>query len=68
MSDPLKLVETLERTHSLSLAEYEALLRQRSEALSAELRARAVRVRKAVYGNTVFTRGLIEISSFCKND
>ena len=68
MSDPLKLLDTLERTHSLSLAEYEALLLNRSEALSAELRARAVRVRKEVYANTVFTRGLVEISSYCKND
>ena len=68
MSEPLELIEKLERTHSLSLAEYEALLRNRSEALSAELRARADRVRKAVYGNAVFTRGLVEISSFCKND
>ena len=68
MSEPLDLVEKLERTHSLNTAEYEALLRNRSEALSAELRERAVRVRKAVYGNAVFTRGLVEISSFCKND
>jgi biotin synthase len=68
MSDPLKLLDTLERTHSLSLADYEALLRNRSEALSVELRARAVRVRKTVYGNAVFTRGLVEISSYCKND
>lgn len=68
MSDPFSLIDKLERTHSLSLAEYEALLAQREEALAAELRLRAVRVRKAVYGNSVFTRGLIEISSWCKND
>lgn len=68
MSDPLSLIDKLERTHSLSLAEYEALLAQREEALAAELRLRAIRVRKAVYGNSVFTRGLIEISSWCKND
>ena len=68
MSDPFSLIDKLERTHSLSLAEYEALLVQREEALAAELRLRAVRVRKAVYGNSVFTRGLIEISSWCKND
>ena len=68
MSEPLELLEQLERTHSLSPAEYEALLRNRSEALSAELRARAVRVRREVYGNAVFTRGLVEISSYCKND
>ncbi len=68
MSDPFSLIDKLERTHSLSLVEYEALLAQREEALAAELRLRAVRVRKAVYGNSVFTRGLIEISSWCKND
>lgn len=68
MPEPLELVEKLERSHSLSLAEYESLLLQRSDALTAALRERAVRVRKAVYGNTVFTRGLVEISSWCKND
>ncbi len=68
MSELLSLIDKLERTHSLSLAEYEALLTQREEGAAAQLRDRAVRVRKAVYGNTVFTRGLIEISSWCKND
>lgn len=68
MPEPLELVEKLERSHSLSLAEYESLLLQRSDALTAALRERAVRVRKSVYGNTVFTRGLVEISSWCKND
>lgn len=68
MSDPLLLIEKLERTHSLSLGEYEALLTLRGEGPASALRERAVAVRKAVYGNTVFTRGLIEISSWCKND
>ena len=31
-------------------------------------RACARAVRKAIYGNAVFTRGLIEISNICKND
>ena len=68
MAELIELVERLERSRSLTLDEYEALLLHRSEALSAELRERAVRVRRAVYGNTVFTRGLVEISSFCRND
>lgn len=68
MSDLLSLIDKLEHTHSLSLAEYETLLTQCGEGPASELRERAVRVRKAVYGNTVFTRGLIEISSWCKND
>ncbi len=68
MSDCVHLVRKLESEHSLTLAEYEILLRARDETLAAQLRERAVQVRQAVYGNTVFTRGLIEISSFCKNN
>ena len=68
MSDCIQLVQKLAEEHSLTLAEYETLLRERSDALAAALREQAVRVRQAVYGNTVFTRGLIEISSYCKNN
>lgn len=68
MPDLFSLIDRLEREHSLSEAEYQTLLENRNEALTAELRERAVRARKSVYGSTVFTRGLIEISSFCKND
>ena len=68
MSDCIQLVQKLAEEHSLTLAEYETLLRERSDALAAALREQAVRVRKAVYGNAVFTRGLIEISSYCKNN
>ena len=62
------LIDKLEREHSLSETEYRALIEGRNEALAADLRDRAVRVRKAVYGNAVFVRGLIEISSYCKNN
>lgn len=68
MPELLELIAKLEQAHSLSLAEYEALIRGRTPQMESELRERAVRVRKAVYGNQVFTRGLIEVSSWCKND
>ena len=68
MSDCVQLVRKLAAEQSLTLAEYETLLRERNEALAAELREEAVRVRQDVYGNAVFTRGLIEISSYCKNN
>ncbi len=68
MSDPQRLIERLTREHSLSEEEYALLIDSRNEAVSAALRERAVAVRKAVYGNAVFTRGLIEISNYCKND
>lgn len=68
MPDLFALVETLEREHSLPLAGYQALIEGRSEALCEALRTRAVRARERVYGRAVFTRGLIEISSWCKNN
>ena len=34
----------------------------------ADLTARAAAVRKSVYGNKVFIRGLIEFTNYCKND
>ena len=62
------LIERLERTHALTLEEYERLIAERTPKLAEALRERAVRVRQAVYGNRVFVRGLIELSSYCKND
>lgn len=62
-----KLAEKLINTHSLTETGYAELIRSREEVRDT-LRGAAVAVRKAVYGNRVFTRGLIEISSYCKND
>lgn len=63
-----RLVEKLCRKRSLSLAEYELLVAQRTPKTAQQLAAHAVEVRKRVYGTKVFTRGLIEASSYCKND
>ena len=60
----LKLIET----GSLSLEEYETLIRERDEEVFSLLREKAVEKRRAVYGNAVFVRGLIEIGNICKND
>ena len=68
MFELTSLIEKLEREHSLSLEEYEALIAGRNETLAALLRERAVRARKQFYGTTVYVRGLIELSSWCKND
>ena len=68
MSELYKLIDALEHRHSLSLEEYQALIQGRNPALSEALREKAVRVREQIYGKTVFVRGLIEISSFCKNN
>ncbi len=52
----------------LNEAEYAELIRNRCPESVELLKERAVELRKAVYGTEVFTRGLIEISSICKND
>lgn len=64
----IALIDKLEREHSLTLAEYQTLIDNRTPELAEELARRAVAARQKIYGNAVFIRGLIEISNFCKND
>ena len=52
----------------LTEAEYATLIEHRTPEIAARLAEAAVAVRREIYGDAVFTRGLIEISSFCKND
>ena len=62
------VVKKFKKYHSLSLNEYEILLKNYSRDLAYDLASCAVKSRKQVYGNNVFLRGLIEISNICKND
>ncbi|MBQ8767891.1 MAG: [Clostridia bacterium] len=64
----LKIVQKLISTGSLETTEYEDLIDNRNEEIADFLKNEAVKKRKSVYGNTVFIRGLIEISNICKND
>ncbi|MBR7073117.1 MAG: [Eubacterium sp.] len=62
-----ELIDMLESTNELSFSEYLTLIKNR--AVIADYAAqRAAEVRNRIYGNRVFIRGLIEISSYCKND
>ena len=61
-------IDRLAAEHSLPLYAYQALLDGYTPSLAAYAAERAVAVRKAIYGNSVFIRGLIEISNICKND
>ena len=62
------LAEKLKNEHSLSVCEYEQLIEKRTPETAALLSEMAVEERKKIYGDEVFVRGLIEISSYCKND
>ena len=64
----LSLIEALTKEHSLSLTDYEYLIENRCQEAAGLLAKRAVALRKEIYGNSVFVRGLIEISNICKND
>ena len=63
-----KLIEALAANHTLPLEDYEYLIQHRSDAAAEELGKRAVKVRQEIYGNSVYVRGLIEITNICKNN
>lgn len=61
-----ELIDKLAKNHKLSHKEWELLI---EEDFSMEyLFQKADEVRKKTYGKDVYIRGLIEISSYCKND
>ena len=62
------LIDELCERHALSLEGYEQLIDLRTPEAAALLAERADAVRRSIYGNAVFVRGLIEISNICKND
>ena len=64
----ISLCDRLAKDHRLEKDEYRELIENRSEELSSSLASLARDVRCRVYGNTVYIRGLIEISNICKND
>lgn len=68
MNNVFSLIQKLYTTHSLSVDEYEYLLANRSPEAAECLAKKADEVRREIYGNSVFIRGLIEISNICKND
>ena len=68
MNNAFNLIDKLAKTHSLTLDEYEFLIENQNEETAKYLAKKAIEVQKAVYGNKVFIRGLIEISNFCKNN
>ncbi len=62
------LIDQLAAQKQCSKQEFQGLLAENTPEVSAYVFAKAVEIRKKVYGNAVYVRGLIEISNFCKND
>ena len=63
-----ELVQQLKDYRSLSEEEYAELIINRDEESAKALGQLALETRKAVFGDKIYTRGLIEISSYCKNN
>ncbi len=61
----LRLIDTVKRDHILTDAEFLFLLKNISLTEIDYLKEEADKVRKSIYGNKVYMRGLIEFSNYC---
>ena len=68
MADLFRLADRLAAEGTLSHGEYGSLIEGRNSETAAYLADAAVERRRTIYGNTVYIRGLIEVSNICKND
>jgi len=62
------LINKLKQDNLLSKEDFLTLLQQPTEEISEYLFSLAREVRKKIYGNDVYIRGLIEFTNYCKND
>ena len=62
------LIDKLAAGERLSHKEYVDLIDGRNSEAAVYLAEKAVEKRQALYGNTVYIRGLIEVSNICRND
>lgn len=63
-----KLIDKLAETGSLTLNEYEEIVKGQNDELAAYAAEYASESRRKYYGNDVYIRGLIEIGNICRND
>lgn len=61
-------LDSLEAGDSLDRADFIELISHRNEELAGYLFGKAVRMRKKYYGSSIYIRGLIEFTNYCKND
>ena len=62
------LIDRLCAEHTLPAEGFEQLIAQRTPELAARLAQAAVAECERVYGDAVYTRGLIEFTNYCKNN
>ena len=67
MTDCVALIDKLYSTHHLEKQEYATLIKN-GDSYSDYLFTLSDKVRRENYGDDVYLRGLIEFTSYCKND
>lgn len=69
MNEKIKeMIETLEKKGELEKNEFRWILTKTNEQESEWVRYRARSIADEVYGKSIYLRGLIEFSNYCKND
>lgn len=68
INEQITMIDKLEKYHHLTEDEYKFLLQYYDNSLAEYAAQKADKVRKEIYGNEIYIRGLIEISNYCKND
>lgn len=68
MEHKVNLIEKLDREHRLTSAEWDVLIRCDDKEVAKFAEELARKRAKEVFGNKIYTRGLIEISNYCKNN
>lgn len=66
--DIIALIDKLEDQHSLSLEEYAILVQGRTPEAMEYIGEKARRIRREIYGTSVYVRGLIEFTNLCRNN
>ena len=62
------LIDRLEKEHILSRSEFAEIIRDHAPENDEYLFEKARNIREKIYGKAVYMRGLIEFTSYCKND
>ena len=62
------LIDRLAKTKSLTEQEYLQIITEYDEDSASYLAKKALEVKQKYYGDTIYIRGLIEVSNICKND
>lgn len=62
------LIDKLSQFHTLTPNEYELLIENQTDGLFNYAKEKANEARHKIYKNSIYIRGLIEISNVCKND